>query len=29
VENNKTKEDSEKKDYELIRNIALKYNRKY
>lgn len=29
MENNKTKEDSEKKDYELIRNIALKYNRKY
>lgn len=27
--NNNTKEDKEKLDYELIRNIALKYNRKY
>jgi hypothetical protein len=29
VEKNKTKEDNEKIDYELIRDIALKYNRKY
>jgi len=29
VVNNNTKEDKEKLDYELIRNIALKYNRKY
>ncbi|MEA3386912.1 MAG: hypothetical protein U9Q66_00515 [Patescibacteria group bacterium] len=27
--NNQTKEDKEKQDYELIRDIALRFNRKY